>query len=151
MPKLIRHAPRNGLEAPQAALTLDEATPELRFQARVCWTGEAEVTESNIQIHAWATDAGNLVELRIGDAASEPPWLVRANRPDVAVAPVAYWSGDVENRPEEACTKGTTVTFTLLNPSAGPVELEWAVVAIVGSDHDVAAEDLALAISVEAI
>jgi hypothetical protein len=136
-------------EASQATLTLDETTAEQRFEVRICWTGEAEVSESSVRVHAWTPDGANRVELRIDDEASEEPWAVQATRPEDTDAPRHFWWSDAEDEPEDACTEGTIVSFALLDPSAGPVELEWAVIGSVGSDIDDAVEDLELEISVE--
>lgn len=135
-------------EAPQAALTLDDVTSEQHFEVRVCWTGEAEVSDTSVRVHAWTPEGANRVELRIDDEASEP-WAVPATRPEDTDAPRHYWWSDAEDEPEDACTEGTVVSFALLDPSAGPVELEWAVIGSVGSDIDDAVEDLELEIRVE--
>lgn len=125
------------------AVILDEAASVQSFTVRLCWEGEADVETASVQILAADPEDGS------GRATIEFAGEVVAiaeQAPSDLDAPSVDWSGeDVD----AACEVGTVVRLALAEGSTGPAEIEWSVIATVGSGFDQSVEALELDVIIE--
>lgn len=121
-----------------------ELTPELRersFSVAMCWEGPVKRPEVNIAATARQTSGPVGVRWTIEPGSKSEFLLIE----DVASQGFMAWN---EN-PEDACTDGTTITFSLDSSVSKPVTVEWNVGGTVFSTNDRRAEDLDVELLVE--
>jgi hypothetical protein len=129
--------------ATEQEMPLLELTPELRersFSVTMCWEGPVKRPE--VYIGAVARQTSGPVGVR---------WTIAPGSKTNFLLEGASSQGFMgwEENPEDACTDGTTITFSLDSSVSKPVTVEWSVGGSVNSTKDRGAEDLELVLLVE--